>query len=58
MMTRVNQLEDIEEHDAEDFLCVLCIFLGAYRMLAYFYSFVLVYYVFFLWSVQGVVKSL
>ena len=26
LMARVYHLEDIEEHDAEDFLCVLCLF--------------------------------
>jgi hypothetical protein len=34
MMARVNQLEDIEEHDDEIFLCVFCILSGAYRVLS------------------------
>ena len=41
MMARGNQLEDIEEHDDENFL-LYYVFLEAYRMLSYFSSFVCV----------------
>ena len=45
-MTRVNQLENIEEHDVEDFLCVLFIFFGTYRVLSSSSSFVCVLCIF------------
>ena len=56
MMDHVNQLQDVEEHDVVDFGCIMY-FLGMYRVLSYFYSFVCVLCI-FSWSVQGFVKSL
>ena len=44
-MARGNQLEDIEEHDDENFL-LYYVFLEAYRMLSYFSSFVCVLFIF------------